>query len=141
MRTQLNLTLPIQIPGYRHIQDAQSIRRLQGSGNYTLIYLREVDKPLLVSKSLIYFAEQLPDFIRVSKSSLINPTDIVKVIRWDARKMEIELSDGTTLPVARRRSADLLAVLQKQEDRRNLPQRGSAWTIQLAASQLVRPYK
>ncbi|SOD83292.1 LytTR family DNA-binding domain-containing protein [Spirosoma fluviale] len=141
MRTQPNLTITIQIPGYRHIQDAQRIRRLQGSGNYTMIYLRDTDKPLLVSKTLVYFADQLQDFIRVSKSSLINPMDIIKVTRWDARRMEIELSDGTLLPVARRRSADLLEVLQKQVDRRKIVQRGPSWSIQLVANQPVRPYK
>ncbi|GAB3045657.1 hypothetical protein GCM10027185_56870 [Spirosoma pulveris] len=135
------MTVTIQIPGYRHIQDAQRILRLQGSGNYTTIYLRDADKPLLVSKSLVYFADQLPDFIRVSKSSLINPTDIVKVTRWDARRMEVELSDGTLLPVARRRAADLLAVLQEQVDRRKIVQREPSWSIHLVANQLVRPYK
>ena len=104
-------TPPLRIPGYRHIQDTQPIIWLEGSGNYTLIYLKDTRQPLMASQTLKYFEYQLPGFIRVSKSALINPVYIRKIVKQDAKLMHLELRDDLTIVVPRRRIVDTLARL------------------------------
>jgi DNA-binding LytR/AlgR family response regulator len=105
-------TPPLLIPGYRHIQDTQPLIWLEGSGNYTLIYLKDTRHPLTVSQTLKYFERHLPGFIRVSKSALVNPVYIHQVVQVDAKTMHLELLDGLTIVVPRRRIVDTLARLE-----------------------------
>lgn len=101
----------LQIPGYRHIQDAGLIIWLEGSGNYTIIYLKDNLKPLMVSRTLKYFELHLTDFIRTNRSSLVNPDYIDKVSRDSAKTMHLELTGGVNIPVSRRRILDILSRL------------------------------
>lgn len=99
------------IPAYRHIQDTQLIIRLEGRGNYTAVYLKGKTYPLIVSRTLKFFEDQLTDFIRINKSTLINPTYIHKVIRGDTKTVALLLSDGVLKLTSRRRIANTLARL------------------------------
>ena len=105
-------TSTLQIPGYRHIQDTQLIGWLAGSGNYTLLYLKDTRHPLMVAQTLKYFEHHLASFIRVSKSSLVNPGYIRKIVKGDANITHLELVDGMTIVIPRRRTADTLARLK-----------------------------
>ncbi|WP_020600310.1 LytTR family transcriptional regulator DNA-binding domain-containing protein [Spirosoma panaciterrae] len=91
------------IPAYRHIQDLFGLIYLEGRGNYTLVYLQNSLNPLLVSKTLKYFEQQLPDFVRISKSVLINPRFISRVSRQGSKLLSIELGADISFSVARRR--------------------------------------
>lgn len=102
------------IPGYKPIQNIQHIVRLKGDGNYTNIYSINQVKPLLVSQTLKYFELQLLPFIRISKSFLINPAYIERVIEANAKTMYLQFADGTSLPVARRRIVDTQRKLSTQ---------------------------
>lgn len=93
----------LRIPGYPHQQDSQLIVWLEGSGNYTLVHLRDDHQPLMVSQTLKYFERHLPGFIRVSKSALVNPNFIDRVTQVDAKTMYLQLTGGITIPVPRRR--------------------------------------
>lgn len=42
-------TVPLSIPGYRHIQHAQALNRLTGNGNYTGVKFAGMKNPVLVS--------------------------------------------------------------------------------------------
>lgn len=112
MTQPVSQTLPLQIPGYRHIQDPQLLIWLKGSGNYTLIYLKGLRHPLMVAQTLKYFEHHLASFIRVSKSSLVNPGYIRKIVQGDANIIHLELVDGMTIVVPRRRTVDTLARLK-----------------------------
>jgi DNA-binding LytR/AlgR family response regulator len=101
----------LQIPGYRQIKDAGLIIWLEGSGNYTIVYLKDNLKPLMVSRTLKYFELHLTDFIRTNKSSLVNPGYIDKVIQETAKTMHLELTGGVNIPVSRRRISDILSRL------------------------------
>lgn len=111
MTTQLKEGGMLLIPGYRHIQNAQLIIRMEGNGNYTVIHLRENPKPLMVSQTLKYFETQLPDFIRVSKSSLINPNAVDRIISLNAKTMYLQLTDSVRIAVSRRRIMDIKSKL------------------------------
>lgn len=102
---------PLLIPGYRHIRDTRFMIRLEGNGNYTVIYLSDHSRPLMVSQTLKYFELRLPCFIRASKSSLINPAYIDTVIKQDSKTMYLQLTDGVSIPVSRRRICDTEAKL------------------------------
>ncbi|GAB4018842.1 LytTR family transcriptional regulator DNA-binding domain-containing protein [Spirosoma koreense] len=96
------------IPAYRHIQDLFDLIYLEGRGNYTLIYLQDSLNPLLVSKTLKYFEQQLPHFVRVSKAVLINPRFISRVHKKGAKSLSIELGPDVVFSVARRRIESVL---------------------------------
>lgn len=103
--------IPLRIPGYSHVQDTQLITRLEGSGNYTIVHLRNDLKPLLVSQTLKRFERLLPDFIRISKSDLVNPSYVQRVMQKDAKVMYVQLIKGPRLLVSRRRIGTTLAQL------------------------------
>ena len=113
MITQSPIAAPctLSIPAHRPIQDTQLIVRLEGAGNYTIIHLLGNPKPLLVSQTLKRFETQLPHFIRVSKSSLVNPTHIQRIIKEVDKSVWLLLADGVRIAVARRRTLDTLARL------------------------------
>lgn len=91
------------IPAYRHIHDLHRLSHLEGNGNYTLVYLVDSLTPLLVSKTLKYFEQQLPDFVRLSKSILINPRFVRSVVRKSSKLLCIKLNTGLKFSVSRRR--------------------------------------
>ncbi|OIN60251.1 LytTR family transcriptional regulator DNA-binding domain-containing protein [Arsenicibacter rosenii] len=80
------------------------ISHLSGANNYTWVHFRAASK-LLISKPLRYFEERFPEFIRLHKVVLANPTCIKKVIPPPTLKKSgaVELEDGTRLPISRRR--------------------------------------
>ena len=120
------------VPGYKDFQNPELIVRLEGIGNYTLLHLGKLtrpliinrgrppllsnDQPLMVSKTLKYFERQLPGFIRVSKSTLINPSYISQVLKVNNRIMYVLLLDGTRIEVSRRRIDDTLEKLRIYEN-------------------------
>ena len=102
---------PLRIPGYRHLQNTQIICRLEGNGNYTIIHLQGQSKPLLVSQTLKRFEDLFPDFIRISKSTMVNPHYVDQIIREDAKVIYLKLTNGLCLLVSRRRMIETLARL------------------------------
>ena len=110
MISQQENRIAFRIPGYRTIQDTQLIVRLEGNGNYTIVHLKDQIKSLMVSQTLKRFEPHLPDFIRVSKSSIINPAYVKKVIQGD-RMTALLLTDGVKILVSRRRTARTLVRL------------------------------
>ncbi|RIV27140.1 LytTR family transcriptional regulator [Fibrisoma montanum] len=102
----------LHIPGYRHLRNAQPIERLEATGNYTFIFFRGNPKPILTSQTLKYFEDQLTDYIRVSKSALINPDFIEKVIRYDAKTVCVQLIGGHQVALSRRRIIEVMERIQ-----------------------------
>ncbi len=80
------------------------IIRLQGENNYTRIFLDE-GRNVLISKTLAEFEELLNDlgFLRVHKTHIVN-IDYVKEIKKNG-DICLLLSEGSILPVSRRRKA------------------------------------
>ena len=99
------------IPGYRHFQHQHLISRLEGSGNYTLVHVLGTPTPLVFSQTLKRFESDWPQFIRISKSSLVNPRYIDRLVRQDAKVVYVKLIDGHRLLVSRRRIPQTLARL------------------------------
>ena len=86
-----------------------------GASNYTWLQFRNGDRRLL-SKPISYFEEQLPHFIRVHKTALINPASVADIQAPTHSKMPgmVRMQDGTELPVSRRRWDDVMRLLQNR---------------------------
>jgi CheY-like chemotaxis protein len=84
-----------------------------GADNYTWVYFRN-GKRKLVAKPLAYFEKQLPGFVRIHKTALINPAFVADIEPPPRPKMAgaVRLQDDTLLPVSRRRWAAVLTTLQ-----------------------------
>ncbi|MBO0953190.1 LytTR family transcriptional regulator [Fibrella sp. HMF5405] len=100
----------IHIPGYSALQHPELIIRLEGDSNYTNIYTLNQPRPLLVSQTLLYYQRQLPGFLRVSKSSLVNPAYVVRIVK-KGKVLHLRLTDDTMVLVSRRRMTETLTVL------------------------------
>ena len=96
----------------------KKIIRLQGESNYTRFFM-EGGISLLVSKTLVEFEELLSDlgFLRIHKTHLVNIGHIKSLEKNG--DMKLLLSDGTIVPVSRRRKAGVIERLSAH----NLPQR------------------
>lgn len=99
------------IPGYKHLQDVRTVVRFEGNGNYTLVHLSTQPRPLLVSQTLKRFESRLPGFIRISKSDLINPGYVQKIIQKSTKVMHVQILKGPRLLVSRRRMVETMARL------------------------------
>jgi len=87
--------------------DLDHIIRLQAQSNYTQIYVKDRSKPILVSKTLKSYVEQLDNnhFIRAHQSHLINRDYIDHILT--SREKYVVLKDGSRIKVSRRRVREL----------------------------------
>lgn len=86
------------------LQQPDQIAYFSGANNYCWTYFRDGGKKLL-AKPISYIEDQLPAFIRVHKTALVNPTYVTKLYQPPRKKMsgKIYLDGGEVLPVSRRR--------------------------------------
>lgn len=102
---------PIRLPGYEQRPASDAIRLLVAEDNYTRLHVFKTSQPLLVSQTLKLFADQLPEFVRANKGTLVNPTIISKAIVYNSKQMALELATGELIGVSRRRMETVLAQL------------------------------
>jgi len=91
----------------------RQIIRVEADGCYVRLHLHSRNKAFCFAKTLKHFDTTLdayPQFVRIHRSHLIN-LRFLKTL-WRRGQVEAELTDGTVLPVSRRRSADLLKILE-----------------------------
>lgn len=87
------------------------IIRFESDRNYTKVILK--DKKLLLSKTLLFFENQLDDcnFIRVHKSHLVNFSKIKGTEKING--FSIVMTDNAVIPVSRKMRPELTAKLKK----------------------------
>jgi two-component system LytT family response regulator len=90
-----------------HFINTNDIIHCESADNYTLFFIRE-RKPLMISQSLKTFEELLEPlgFLRIHQSHLINLRHICKFDRKGG--FQIEMTDGSMIPVAVRKKEMLL---------------------------------
>jgi two-component system LytT family response regulator len=91
----------------------EDIMYLEADGSYTKIILSN-DPPLMVSKNLKYFEEQLsdePGFFRNHRSYIINVAFIKRVVKSSGGS--IQLLNGSSLPITIERIEPLIEILSK----------------------------
>jgi two-component system LytT family response regulator len=92
-------------------REVQSILRCEGEVNYTCFYFTDETK-LLISKTLVEFEEILEPygFIRIHKTHLVNTMHVTAFNKADG--CSLILSNGTSIPVSRRRKEFVLERLK-----------------------------
>lgn len=100
------------------LQHPELIAYFSGANNYSWLYFRNGEKRLL-AKPISYLETRLPDFIRVHKTILINPTYVKSLHQPPRQKMagEIRLDSGEVFPVSRRRWQQVAESLQDRLER------------------------
>ena len=92
------------------LYELEALVRLEATGNYTTIYLKD-DKKLTVAKTMRDFEEMLHSmgFVRIHHSHIINLSHLQSYINKDGGY--VIMDNRTTLPVSKRKRAELLALL------------------------------
>ena len=108
-----SLTQPIYIPGYSPV-NSELIICFRGDINYSWLYLASGQK-WLTATTLLYFENQLSDFLRISRKYLVNPAHVTHYRLICHKHLMISLSNGSELLVSRRQTRCILAKLQEQE--------------------------
>jgi DNA-binding LytR/AlgR family response regulator len=97
----------IKIPGVTKPVPIGSITHCKGDGNYTRVYLQGLQKPIIATQTLKLFESQLPNFLRVSKSTLINHQYIESIDRQPGGILELYMTNASSVAVSRRRKQDI----------------------------------
>ena len=105
------LSLPLERKS--ELVQVREIIRIEADSCYVNLYLQNHDKVYCMAKTLKYFDTRLhpfPQFVRIHRSHIIN----IRYLRtvWRYQPVEVELHDGTKLPVSRRRCRELLKLLE-----------------------------
>ncbi len=121
-KVKRNILLPQEIKEKESVtlftQDGQTIVkieniiRLKADRSYCMIYLTNPDRNILISKPLKEIAEQLPQnqFYRTHASHHIN---LDYVAQYANERGAAILTDGTAIPVSRRRKQDFILRLSQ----------------------------
>lgn len=94
----------------RRVLHPEEVDWVEASDYYAVLHVG--GKELLVREALTSLERRLPEalFVRVHRSALVNVTR-VREVRGLGVRAEIELKDGTVVPVSRRRKSAVLARL------------------------------
>ena len=84
------------------LMPTNSIIWLEGDGNYTRVHLNN-GKFQSIPYTLKFLAEKLPDFVRIHKSSLVNPSYVQELTNKGYQDYWLKLSSGHILSVSRKR--------------------------------------
>ncbi len=93
--------------------EVADIQYFESEGSYVSVFLKDQNKPVVLSKSLREFEEVLnsPNFFRAHNSYLINLKHVKKIVRTDGG--EIVMGNGRSLPVARTKKPELIGLIAK----------------------------
>lgn len=106
---QLLTRFPIPTSKGFSFVDLKDIIRLEGFDNYTKIYTKH--ETLMTSRTIKVFEKVLEplNFHRIHKQHIVNLANVKQYLRTDSY---VEMSDGNSLPVAKRRKASFLKILR-----------------------------
>ncbi|MCC6723014.1 MAG: response regulator transcription factor [Saprospiraceae bacterium] len=93
--------------------EVADIQYFESEGAYVSVFLKDQNKPVVLSKSLREFEELLnnPGFFRAHNSYLVNLKHIKKIVKTDGG--EIVMGNGRSLPVARAKKGELMGLIAK----------------------------
>lgn len=104
--------LVVRNQGRLQIVPVETIKHLQGAGDYAELHLHD-GSILLHNKSLEALMKILPEsFVRIHKSFITDSKYITNLRIYGGGKYECMLKDGTVLPVSRTRYKELLDSLE-----------------------------
>ncbi|MVM37087.1 LytTR family transcriptional regulator [Spirosoma sp. HMF3257] len=86
----------------QHKFDPTQVLYLTGDVNYCSVHLLN-GKPILSSRTLKWYNDRWPHFIRIHKANLINPQHIHSCIVVSSIVAHLIMRNGARLPIGRRR--------------------------------------
>ena len=104
----------IVLPGYSTPVLIRSITWLKGEGSYTRVNFQDKSYST-ITQPLVWFEHHL-DFIRISRSIMVNQAYVTSFYHVSNRSGEIHLLEGPILPVSRSRIDYLTAILNSKLD-------------------------
>ncbi|QMW04571.1 LytR/AlgR family response regulator transcription factor [Spirosoma foliorum] len=86
----------------QHNFDPDDILYLIGDVNYSFVYLQNGEQ-VLSSRTLKWYSDRWPQFIRIHKGSLINPRHVHRCVLVSTITAYLIMGNGVRLPIGRRR--------------------------------------
>ncbi|GAB3989964.1 hypothetical protein GCM10028807_16100 [Spirosoma daeguense] len=122
------------------IQHPEKIAYFSGANNYCWLHFRNGEKKLL-AKPISSLETQLPDFIRVHKTILLNPAYIKELQQPPRRKMtgKVCLDTGEIFPVSRRRWNQVVELLLQRQDDLSIGRSKSAVQVVPISPEMTQP--
>lgn len=91
---------------------ANQIMYIVGDGNYSIVHL-VTRQQVLMSHTLKWYHSRYPDFIRINKGALINPTYVVDWQQSSRLVASLTMRGGEPLVIARRRIQSVLEQIEQ----------------------------
>lgn len=106
--------LTVKRLGALYLIPIDDVSYLKGAGDYVEIHLKD-RKTELHSKSLEAMERILPErFVRVHKSYMVDMDEVKQILVHGGGKYEIELAQGTKVPLSRTKYKDISAALEER---------------------------
>ena len=96
-------------PGQHKIAPAQ-VLYLTGDVNYSTLFLLD-GQEIQSSRTLKWYAEKWPPFVRIHKANLVNPEHIYGCIRISSIVAHLMMNNGAKLQIGRRRISQVVKQL------------------------------
>ncbi|MVM34957.1 LytTR family transcriptional regulator [Spirosoma sp. HMF4905] len=94
----------------QHKFDPNQVLYLIGDINYCTIYLLN-GKSILTSRTLKWYSERWPQFIRIHKANLVNSDHIYSCVVVSSIVAHLIMRNGARLPIGRRRISEVVQQL------------------------------
>jgi len=101
--------LVLEVDGGVQLIDPAELTWVEAADHYLILHTTSAQP--IVRMPLRDLAAQLPDFLRIHRSTLVNPTHVARCVRHPLRGPTVALGDGTSLPISRRRWPEVRARL------------------------------
>ncbi len=96
-----------------YLKNLTDIIRIESDGNYTLVYTTDLNKPIMMARTLKDFEAQLNDsFVRIHFSHLINLNHLDQYRPKDGGL--VVMNNGDVVPVSARKKGKLISALKKK---------------------------
>lgn len=102
----------LKVPGLHRPLPIDTIIWIQGDENYVHMHLLN-GRYYTLTNTLKWYDEQLPQFVRLHKSSLVNPAYVTHLKRANSRNVKAILSNGLSLRVSRRRIGPVIRQFER----------------------------
>lgn len=99
----------------QHNFDPGKVLYLRGDVNYCHVHLQSGHR-ILTSRTLKWYNDRWPHFIRIHKASLINPVHVRQVVQISPIVAHLVMCDGSLLSISRRRIAAVCNQLNQYTD-------------------------
>ncbi|GAB4017082.1 hypothetical protein GCM10028808_47630 [Spirosoma migulaei] len=103
----------------QHNFDPAQVLYLIGDVNYSMVHLVS-GKAILSSRTLKWYSDRWPHFIRIHKAHLINPDQVHSCVVISSTIAHLIMNDGARLPIGRRRIREVIDQLSSDHPKNSI---------------------